>query len=394
MSNRLKTEYPSPFIYGKTVSQTAFTNREDEVNKLCQNLMQGINTTIFAPRRWGKSSLVQRVIYDIQKKSNQHKIVQIDLFSVGSQEAFLALFAREVIKASSSKWEDWMESGKQVFKRLIPRLSIGVNPYIDFSIEFDAAAVKQHADEILNLPEVIGKKKNIQFVVCLDEFQNLAEFEAYEDLEKNMRAVWQRQKHATYCLYGSKRHMMTDIFNNPSKPFYRFGDIVLLNKIREDKWVSFIMKSFKKTNKSIPKQLAKAIAQRMQNHSWYVQQLSHYTWQITVKEASIEEVNRALEELIRANSPLYQREIELLTTPQISLLKAIAQNEQQLTSRKTIDKYNLSTSGSVVKNKKMLLTNDIIHEEDGQYFFLDPAFALWFNQVFFGIDYALNGKFD
>ena len=85
----------------------------------------------------------------------------------------------------------------------------------------------------------------------LDEFQNLSSFNDYLFFEKKLRACWQRHKSVTYCLYGSKRHMMTDIFNNPSKPFYRFGDIMLLQKIETKKWVSFICKSFAATDKQI-----------------------------------------------------------------------------------------------------------------------------------------------
>jgi uncharacterized protein len=58
----------SPFIYGNTVSNAAFTNRETEVEKLRSNLLSGINTMIISPRRWGKSSLVEKVILEIQKK--------------------------------------------------------------------------------------------------------------------------------------------------------------------------------------------------------------------------------------------------------------------------------------------------------------------------------------
>src|SRR4030095_5972948 len=110
-------------------------------------------------------------------------------------------------------------------------LSLGIEPNTDFSLSFDWKELKKYSDEVLNLPEVISAKKGIRMVICLDEFQNLSSFPGFLHFEKKMRAAWQRHKKVTYCLYGSKRHMMTDIFNNPSKPFYRFGDIMLLPKI-------------------------------------------------------------------------------------------------------------------------------------------------------------------
>lgn len=71
-----------------------------------------------------------------------------------------------------------------------------------------------HSDEVLNLFKIIGKNKGIKFIICLDEFQNLSSFNEYIEFEKNLRSYWQRHKFVTNCLYGSKRNMMTEIFNN------------------------------------------------------------------------------------------------------------------------------------------------------------------------------------
>lgn len=377
----------SPFKYGITVSHQSFTNREVECEKLKNNLLQGVNTTIISPRRWGKSSLVEKVINEIKIENSKVKTVIIDLFSVSSEEEFLELFAKEVIKQSSSKWQDWLKSGKDIFKQLIPKLSVGIDPASDFSLSFDWGELKKYKDEVLNLPEIIGNKKGVKYIICLDEFQNLANYSEYENLEKKMRSVWQRQKQVCYCLYGSKRHMMTEIFNNPSKPFYRFGDIMLLQKIKEEKWVSFIVRSFQNTGKKISKETAQSIASLMKSHSWYTQQLAHYTWQRTEKVATNKEIEAALNELINANSPLYQQKIEIISSTQLNLLKAIRKNETQFTSSKVMRNYQLGTPRNVSKNKTILVNADVIHKTEVGYSFLDPAFELWFNKTYFNIDF-------
>lgn len=374
----------SPFIYGKTVSVASFTNREADASKLKSNLLNGINTMLISPRRWGKSSLVEKVIIDINKQNKQVKTIIIDLFSVSSEEEFLQLYASEVIKASSTKWQEWMSIGKEFFKKLVPKLSVGLDPVSDFSLSFDWKELKKHSDEILNLPEVIAKKRKLKFVICLDEFQNLSYFNDYENFEKQLRAYWQRHKSVTYCLYGSKRHMMTEIFNSPAKPFYRFGDIILLQKIETKKWTSFIIKGFTKSGKVIDEQYAKLIPELMNNHSWYVQQLSHYTWNLTRKKVTIREIETALNELINANTPLYQREIESISTTQINLLKAVVKGETKFTSTSIMQHYNLGTPNNVTKNKLTLTNNDIIQEINSIYEFVDPAFELWFKKQFFG----------
>jgi hypothetical protein len=380
----------SPFIYGNTVSSQSFTNREAEVKKLFQNLTGGINTMIISPRRWGKSSLVEKVISEINKKEKSYKTVIIDLFSVSSEEEFLETFAREIIKTSSTKWQDWMKSGKDFFKKLIPQIKIGIDPVTDFSISFDWKELKKHSDEILNLPETIAQKTGIKIIICLDEFQNLSSFEDYENFEKKMRAVWQRQKLVTYCLYGSKKHMMTEIFNNSSKPFYRFGDIMMLPRINRLKWIDFICKSFKENGKQIKESDAIVIPQLMKDHSWYVQQLAHYTWNLTEKTATKTEINTALMELINANSPLYQKEIESISNTQLNLLKAVLKGEKQFTSTAVMRNYQLGTPRNVSKNKTILINSDLIQEIDGVYEFVDPAFELWFRKQYFNQSYNIN----
>ena len=164
----------------------------------------------------------------------------------------------------------------------------------------------------------------------------------------------------------------------------------MLQKIKREKWISFIVDSFAQTNKTISLEVATWIPTLMKDHSWYVQQLAHYTWQSTDKVAGIEEINNALQELIHANSPLYQREIETLSTTQVNLLKAISSNESKLSSKESILKYHLGTSASVTKNKGILINADVITDENGTLEFLDPAFELWFQKLFFRKSFELK----
>jgi AAA+ ATPase superfamily predicted ATPase len=372
----------SPFIYGSTVSGNSFTDRENEIRKLTGNLLGGINTMIISPRRWGKSSLVEKVTDSIKAGYPKVKIALIDLFTVSSEEQFLEKYAGEILKASTMKWEERVRDAKKFFKNIIPRIQISADPATSFSVSFDWKEIKQQSDEILNLPETISRQKKIRIIVCLDEFQSIAGFPGYENFEKKLRSVWQRHKRVTYCIYGSKRHMMTDIFNNPSKPFYRFGDIMMLGKISREVWISHIRERFSATGKVISTGEAGIIADLMKCHSWYVQQLSHYTWNLPGKKVSAKDIYNALNELINANMPLYQRDMEDLSTSQLNLLIAVAKGERQLTSARVMNEYRLGTPNNVTKNKTVLISNDVIGEEGGGYSFLDPAFELWFGKVY------------
>lgn len=371
---------PTPFNFGKTSSNQSFTNRTKEIAKLENNLVNGINTMIISPRRWGKSSLVEKALSKISENHNKIKVVSIDMFAVSDEASFLELFAKEIIKASSSRLEDWIEQAKSAFKLLIPKISLGIDPESEFSLSFEASELKKNKHEILNLAEIVAESKGIKFVVAIDEFQNMASYSEYESLEKTMRSIWQKQKLVTYCLYGSKRHMMLDIFNNSSKPFYRFGDIIMLQKIERNEWVSFISEKFTGAGYKISNENAGKIADLMKNHPWYVQQLSHYTFMRTDDEVTDEIVDQALAEIINTNSPLFIMEYENLSTTQVALLWAIINGEKQLTSSNTMTRFKLGTPRNVSKNKQILNNRDIIDDTNGKMELLDPVFEIWLRQ--------------
>jgi hypothetical protein len=382
----------SPFKYGRTVSHDSFTDREAESARLKSNFEQGINTILMSPRRWGKTSLVEKVTSELSKKHRNIKVIHLDLFSTSGEAEFLELYAREIIKASTTRWQDWLTTAAELFRTIVPKISVGIDPSNDFSLSFDRKELKKHCDEILNLAEKIAKKKKIRFVICLDEFQQLASWPDYSALEKKMRAAWQRHRNCTYCLYGSRRQMMEELFNNSGKPFYRFGDILYLNKISQKHWINYIVKGFSRSGKTITTENAALIAQLMKNHPWYVQQLAHYTWTVSRKKVDKKEIGFALEELINTNTPFYQKEIESLSNTQINLLKAILKGEQQLTSATVMQNYHLGTPNNVTKNRNILINNDLIYKGTEGYELLDPAFEIWLRHLYFNTNYQPSFK--
>ena len=260
----------NPFVFGSATSGEHFTNRTHDVDRLLANFTHGISSIVISPRRWGKTSLVQKV--SALARQEDLKVVNIDIFSCRNVTDFYTLFATEVIKQTASKWEEWAENTKQFLSALIPKISFGIDPQNDFSVSLDFSNVKLN-DDILDLPQKIAKEKGYRIVVCIDEFQQLCEFSDHIQFQKRLRSVWQLQKEVSYCLYGSKKHLMTELFSKQSMPFYKFGDVFFLQKISTNDWISFICERFESTGKKISGEQAKLISDTVENHSSYVQQL-------------------------------------------------------------------------------------------------------------------------
>jgi len=374
----------SPFQFGKTVGSASFVNREQEKKRIASNFKSGINTILISPRRWGKSSLIKETARLVSADEKNIRFCFIDAFSISSEEEFYSMFAKELIKTTSSKVEDWLKAGKDFFKSVIPTFSFGIDPQQDFSVSIDWKQAVKHREEILNLPETIAQKKGLRLVVCIDEFQNIRNFASPDAFEKILRSQWQHHQQVSYCLYGSKRHMMSGIFNEKSRPFYRFGEIMTLGKIEKQHWIDHIVKCFRNSKKQIAQDLAGMIVDLMKCHSYYVQQLSHIVWSISESKIDEATINKAVEELLQHNDALYQREIESLSVTQINFLKAVVDGVRQFTSAQIMVDYKLGTPNNVTKNKEILRNADFIDIQNGVVEFLDPAFELWFKRVYLG----------
>ncbi|MFZ1978450.1 MAG: hypothetical protein WAV76_10895 [Bacteroidota bacterium] len=372
----------SPFIYGKIASGETFTDRESEQKRLSDNIASHVSTILISPRRWGKSSLVMKVGKTLQEENKSLRFCFLDLFNVRSEQEFYTQFAREVLRVSFSKWEERVESAKRFFKQIAPKFNMGIDPINDFSISFDWEEVKKSPEDILNLPEKICKEKKIQLVVCLDEFQNVGLFDNPVSFQKKLRAQWQHHKLTTYCLYGSKRHLMTDLFENKSMPFYKFGDVMFLDKIPESYWIIFIGHGFKKTGKSISEECAIKIARQMENHPYFVQQLAHTVWNNTKKQCTGKEYRDSIETLLTDHTILFQREVDGLTNPQINFLKAVCSNVTQFSAAETLKTYRLGTSGNVNRIKESLVNKEVLDITPNHIDFIDPLFKLWFSSIY------------
>lgn len=180
-----------------------------------------------------------------------------------------------------------------------------------------------------------------------------------------MRSVWQHHQHVNYCLYGSKRHMMMDIFNNAANPFYRFGQVLYLKKIAKVHWIPYIQDAFHKTGKHIDTVLAERICDTVECHPWYVQQLSFFVWSDTLTEATNEIFERQVQTLIDTNAPQFETDINSLAPSQVGMLIAIANSEEQLSAKLTVERYGLGGSQTIARNKKTLVEKDIV-EYDAQ----------------------------
>lgn len=373
----MTNENEAPFVFGVRVEGDTFTDRKEETNRLKMNFLYGVNTILISPRRMGKTSLVEKVCSLVE--SGTLKIAKIDAFGCRSENDFINAFATAVVRATSSKWEEWMENAKTFLSRFIPKISIGQDPLTDFSIALEYNRANTVTEDILQLPETIAKQKGIKIVICIDEFQQIADFPDSITFQKKLRSVWQLQSNVSYCLYGSKKHMMEKMFQSQSHPFYRFGDLFYLDKISETDWVEYICDRFRVTGKEISCELASEICTVTDRYSSYVQQLAWLVWLRTDKHATKEDVEFGIDRMLDACEPLFIQQTESLSAYQMNFLRALSNGiHTGFTRSEILDTYQLGTAANISRLKKALTEKDLIMMTAPKKLEIsDPILALW-----------------
>lgn len=366
------------FVYGVAVSDYNFIGRERETKRLLDNFKGGINVILMSPRRLGKTSLVKHVCNKLDDKDII--TVYLDIFGCKSEYDFYNKLTAEVLKQTASKHELWFEEAKEFLYRLTPKISFSPEPNSDFSISLGITPKTHTPEEVLQMAETIAIKRKKRIVICIDEFQQIGEMSNSKQIQARLRTVWQHQKHVSYCLFGSKHHLMSTIFLHRSMPFFQFGDTISLNKIATEDWVEYIVSHFADGKRTISHALAEEICKFTENYSAYVQQLAWLVFTLKEEGETVTEddVKQAKNDLLATNDILFMQMIEPLSEFQLNFLRAIASGiKKDFGLSEVREEYNLGSYSNITRLKTALLERDLIEKQNTELVITDPIFAKW-----------------
>ena len=334
------------FVYGVAVSDYNFIGRERETKRLLDNFKGGINVILMSPRRLGKTSLVKHVCNKLDDKDII--TVYLDIFGCKSEYDFYNKLTAEVLKQTASKSELWFEEAKEFLYRLTPKISFSPEPNSDFSISLGITPKTHTPEEVLQMAETIAIKRKKRIVICIDEFQQIGEMANSKQIQARLRTVWQHQKHVSYCLFGSKHHLMSTIF---------------LHRRR-----------------TISHTLAEEMCKCTENYSAYVQQLAWLVFTLKEEGETVTEddVRQAENDLLATNNILFMQMIEPLSEFQLNFLRAIASGiKKDFGLSEVREEYNLGSYSNITRLKTALLERDLIEKQNTELVITDPIFAKW-----------------
>lgn len=368
------------FIFGTAVSDYNFIGREVETARLRANFLEGINTILISPRRIGKTSLVKHVAKSLELNPDVI-VVYLDMFACKTEYEFYNALTAAVLKQTASHVDKWMEYAKDFLVRLTPKITFSPEANTDFSLSLGITPRTHTPEEVLGLAEEIAIKRDKHIVVCIDEFQQMGELPDSLTVQKRLRTIWQHQHRTSYCLFGSKQHLMSTIFQRRNMPFYQFGDMMFLGKIDTDDWVQYIKKHFEDRNKSISDEIAQRLCCLVDGYSSYVQQLA---WLLFSRlnegdTATDEQLTMAMNDLLDANEALFMQQIEPLSSYQMNFLRAVAAGHHKGFGDKDIrEDYNLGSPSNITRLKETLVKKDLVEVRGrGEIYLTDPVFLQW-----------------
>jgi uncharacterized protein len=365
----------NPFILGRYVNPDYFCDRDNEKERIINAFKNQRNLTLISHRKYGKSSLIHHVFYELST-SNQGSFFYIDLMHTGKLEDFVIAFAKAVIGQFDSKTTALIKSFTKVVKSIRPMISFDPQngkPAVEISLQPDSTP-EHNLDEIFNYLDI----QDTQILIAFDEFQQILNYPE-KNVEALLRGRIQQNLNCNFIFSGSEKHLLMQMFNSYSRPFYQSTEMLELGKIDKSNYEKFIQTKFESGKINIGFQEIELILEYTRLHTWYVQYLCNRLFSSGQKTIDSGIINDTAQNILLENEVMYFAYLKLLTEQQIKLLKAIAAESsvKMITSQAFIQKHKLTAASSVKTALTALISKELIYNEGGYYQLYDVFFSHW-----------------
>ena len=373
----------NPFVYGEIVPVTSFVDREVELDRLGRDLWAGQKIFLISPRRYGKSSLVRQALRGAARSGALTVDIQVSSYS--SYVSFLEGYARALASAETKldRARSWL---REMLSGVRPEVRIKADEAgrSQLAVAFPAVRtdrdISHLAQEVFALPGKITEARKRRMAISLDEFQGIAAFNG-GSVEHALRAAVQQQRQVGYVFSGSEPTLMERMLGR-SRPFYKAGPVMRLQKIPADRFAKFIESKFKTTGFKPEPGLGSAIVDLAGNLPYDVQRLAHEVWDDVKaaggRSASLEDLHETLKRLLGEHETLFEGTWQRLTLSQRAALRAaVLEDGRELLSADVRTRHRLSGTSTVQASLGALLREDILTKEDGRYTVVDSLFREW-----------------
>lgn len=364
-------------------TKSAFCNRELERKHLANNILATKHTLIHAPRRYGKTSLIQQVHEDLVKKKQVNtRWVFTDLLLVHDHVALQDTLLKAVGRLAGEilpLQQRALKTVNRFFASFKPEIIVSEKGVSVKLLNIGQLTQNTLVEAFEGLDKAAQSTKT-QAVIVIDEFQQIASIKDNISLEGAIRHAAQKSKNLTFVFSGSNRHMLTKIFDDSSRPLYHLCDRIKLDRIASEKYIKFVQKAaVKQWGKSLKDDVIEEILRLTQCHPYYVNLLCSRLWNNEEKPFPNNVAAKYWSDYVAEEHGRFIQEIGNLSPNQRAVLKGIADEVKvkHIMQRSFLRKIRLAQS-SVQQSTNVLIEKDLVYKTgEGVYKVLDPSLEFY-----------------
>ena len=373
----------NPFVTNGYVGPEYFCDRTEETAMLTKLLTNGNNIALISPRRVGKTDLMRHCFQQKSIKDN-YQCFLIDIYATNSFHDFVSVFGKSILDTLKSKGRKAWEGFLNALLSVRSEISFDINGNPVWGLGVGAMVPPQTTlDEIFTYLRTAEK----HCLVAIDEFQQILYYNDNKNVEAALRTQIQQCSNANFIFAGSQRHLMSEMFLSPSRPFYQSVVPMSLGAIPMDRYWAFAEPQFAKNgNRKISYEVVASVYERFEGITANVQRIMNMLYMLTPKGevCTMEMIDKAIDTYLQLSSAYYEELLRQMPEKQRNVFLAIATEGQVkgISSGKFVRKYNLPSTSSVVSAVKGLLEKDFITQNDNVYSIYDRFFQLWIEKTF------------
>ena len=374
----MEIQKKNPFQFGVVVDDSAFCNRQEEIDYLKSQIRNGYSTWLFSPRRFGKTSLVEKVFREVKDT----QCVYVDLYNIRSKDDFCRKYSK-IIAEELFNWKDDIRNltGKlsRAFHQLSPMVSFDELGNPSFSLNIHKVEKQEEIETILEVPNAIAVKSSKRICIAFDEFQEISRIDPF--MLNWMRSSFQRHRDISYIFLGSKQSLMEEIFTSNKSPFCEFAAKMKLSVIGREELFQFLEDNFRKNDIPISKENIHSILDKSECQPHFTQYFASVVFDLIQTGYNQEEESFTscwIEKILLPQKDVFQDIYDQLTNSQRATLQALADlNEDGIFSEAAKERYDLPVSSSLNEVIKALQKKGLIYKSEEGYKITNPVFKEW-----------------
>jgi len=369
----------NPFIYSHPLSPEDVIDRDAETEELLRNVVGGHYVRLFAPRKYGKTSLLKRALRDGEEREGLIPVL-VDLYRVSSIADVTVRFERAYSKhlkgAVRSKVEEFLQ-------RTGIGLSLGaygISAKLQIDARFDPLPAL-HA--LLDLPLRLEESGGYRAFVALDEFQDVDKVDGLDGLIRSH--IQYQGEVASYVFAGSEPGLMKQLFENKDRPLYGSAVPMRLQRLADEDIAAYVAQRFTDTGRSVGEAL-NPLLEAAKGHPQRSMLLAHRLWAEVAKgeTATLDDWRAAHAAALAELTPEFDAQWRGFDSSQQKTLRAVIAGGGSPYKADVRQRLDL-TKDMVRKALPRLNARAEIETVDGKHAVVDPLFAEWIERINRGV---------